>query len=276
MKELCKHDTLFGRETQMDKQKIKELLLKYRKNKNKKIRDELIEEARPLVYIVSRKFVSLGENYNDIKQVGLVGLLKAIDDYEDQGGDEHISYIFKKILGEIRHYFRDNFKMIRVPRRYYKINKDINNFIQSYAQINKGKSPTIKEISQGLELSEELILEATEVISNCSMVNIDRNISGGSTVAIKESFMENKNRHKNNVDFEENIDNMVFLREIMADLSFRDKKILQLYMIENITQKDLAKRFKLSQVGIHRVINKALNQCRLTAERQTKKRKQII
>lgn len=257
----------------MDNHKIKELLLEYRQKKNKKIRDEIIEEACPLVYIVAKKFVSLGESYNDIKQVGLVGLLKAIDDYEDQGGDEHMAYILKKVIGEIRHYFRDNFKMIRVPRRYYKINNDINDFIQSYTQSHKGQSPTIKEISQGLGLSEELILETTEVISNCSMINVDRDVSGGSAFDAKDNLIDNKSRQKETTDFEDNIDNTLFLREVMEMLSFRDRKILRLYMLDNIKQKELAKRFKLSQVGIHRVINKALEQCRQAAERQAKKRK---
>lgn len=253
----------------MDTQLIQNLLVTYRKKKSEKTKDRLLNELKPLVSSIAKKFLYVGESYKDLQQVGMIGLLKVLDGYQLDRDAKVLSYISKKVIGEIKHYFRDSFKMIKVPRKYFKIYYDMNKYVQSYIQKNKGNSPTVQQIARSLGESEEVILETMEVMHSCSLLTTDKSLI--KTIVNEQQSYDNRKEMISSgavSDFEEKVDNLVLLSRIMDILSFREKKILQLYYGDNMTQKEIADRFNISQVYVFRIINKALARCRKALDKE--------
>lgn len=255
----------------MDAKLIQKLLLDYKKKKSAATKTKILNELNPLVTAIARKFLYVGESFKDLQQVGMIGILKVMDGYKVNHKAKILAYISKKIIGEIKHYFRDSFKLIKIPRKYFKIYYDMNKYVQSYIQKNKGKSPTVQQIARAMGESEEIILETMEVMHSCSLLTTDKSLL--KTIINDQSVLENKKDllpGGSLPDFEDKIDNLVLLSKILDQLSFRERKILQLYYGDNMTQKEIARRFNISQVYVFRIINKALSHCRATLEREKK------
>lgn len=253
----------------MDTQLIQKLLFKYKKKKNEVTKNLLLNELKPLVSSIAKKFLYVGESYKDLQQVGMIGLLKVLDGYQVDRDAKVLAYISKKVIGEIKHYFRDSFKLIKIPRKYFKVYYDMNKYVQSYIQKNKGNSPTVQQIARALGESEEVILETMEVMHSCSLMTTDKSLIR--TIVNEQANYDNRKEMVSAgiiSDFEDKIDNLVLLSKIMDKLSFRERKILQLYYGDNMTQKEIADRFNISQVYVFRIINKALARCRSALDKE--------
>jgi len=253
----------------MDAQLIQKLLIDYKRKKSTATKNRILNELNPLVITIARKFLYIGESLKDLQQVGMIGILKVMDGYKLTHKAKIISYITKKVMGEIKHYFRDSFKLIKIPRKYFKVYYDMNKFVQAYIQKNKGRSPTIQQIARAMGESEEFILETMEVMHNCSLITTDKTLM--KTIINEQPALESKKDllpNSNLQTFEDKIDNLFFLSRIMDQLSFRERKILQLYYGDNMTQKEIARRFNISQVYVFRIIHKALKRCRTALSKE--------
>jgi RNA polymerase sigma-B factor len=164
------------------------------------------------------------------------------------------------IMGEIRHYFRDNFNTIKIPRKYFDVSHAMNEFVKVYFQKSKGKMPTVKEIAKGINYDEELILETAEAMQLKSLVKLDVGSGSQKTSKPKEvsdnSIMYQED-DKNQI-FSDKLENTIFMENILNSLSYREMKVLRMYFINKQTQRDIAERFKISQAHVFRVLNKAL------------------
>ncbi len=273
MNRLCKHDKLLSvgeSKNPIDKVAVEKILDQYQHRRTDKLKIKIIEHLKPLISIISKKFIYLGESYNDLIQIGTIGLLKSIDSFKKRRQhNDFVAYAAKKIVGEIKHYFRDSFKLIKIPRKYLKTYYDMNRYIQDYLQKHKGRSPTVKEIAKAIKANNEIILETMEIMHICSMINLDKPII--KSMGNEPIFSEGRKDYLVNNDlktFEEKIDNLYFLDKIMKGLTFRERKILQLYYGDNMTQKEIASRYKVSQVCIYRIIEHAVDKCRSSITRE--------
>ena len=200
-----------------------------------------------------QRFASRGENADDLFQVGCVGLIKAIDNFDLSQNVQFSTYAVPMIIGEIRRYLRDN-NAIRVSRSL----KDIA-YKALYAKeslINKNsKEPTIQEIADKLEIPKEDVVMALDAISDPVSLFEPVYHDGGEAIYVMDQVKDAKNTDEN---WLENI----AIAEAMKHLEEREKHILNLRFFEGKTQMEVAEEIGISQAQVSRLEKGALRQMR--------------
>ena len=215
-------------------------------------RDELVKGNLKLVLSILKKFYSVNENKDDLFQIGCVGLLKAIDNFDINYGVKFSTYCVPMILGEIRRYVRDN-SSIRVSRSLkdlaYKTNK-----LQEELSITLGRSPTLIEISKELGVDEYLIVEALD--SRKDPISIFEPIycDGGDTIYLYDQIEDKKNKIE--------IETKLAINEELNNLIEREQYILDQRYVVGKTQMELSEELGISQAQISRIEKKAIETLR--------------
>src|SRR5690349_23243234 len=135
-------------------------------------RDALVHLHLPLVEHCARRFRHRGEPFEDLVQVGTIGLIKAVDRFDTDRGVEFSTYATPTIIGEIKRYFRDKGWAIRVPRRLQELRMAIATATSDLSQ-TLGRSPTPREIAERLEISVEEVLEGLESANAYATMSLD-------------------------------------------------------------------------------------------------------
>lgn len=228
------------------------LLFERMKNNDKEARELLVNGNLKLVLSILKKFYQVNENKDDLFQIGCIGLLKAIDNFDPSYGVKFSTYCVPMILGEIRRFVRDN-SSLRVSRSLkdlsYKINKE-----KEELSIVLGREPTTKEIANKINISEYEITEALnsrkEPISLFEPIYND----GGDTIYLCDQI-EDKN---NNIEIETRIS----IEDAIKTLNEREKYILDQRFIIGKTQVELSEELGISQAQISRIEKKAIESLR--------------
>lgn len=236
----------------LSREKKEELFIKIKEG-DKQAREEFIHGNLRLVLSVIQRFASRGENADDLFQVGCVGLIKAIDNFDLSQNVQFSTYAVPMIIGEIRRYLRDN-NAIRVSRSL----KDIA-YKALYAKeslINKNsKEPTIQEIADKLEIPKEDVVMALDAISDPVSLFEPVYHDGGEAIYVMDQVKDAKNTDEN---WLENI----AIAEAMKHLEEREKHILNLRFFEGKTQMEVAEEIGISQAQVSRLEKGALKQMR--------------
>jgi len=247
----------------LEEKEILAVLNKYKKIKRKKYRDILVAEYLSLVRAISWKLCLRKDQFNDVIQVGLMGFLKAIDNFKANNLTEFTKYATKKVIGEIKHFMRDKTKSIKIPRKYIESSTKVSKFIQAFIQTTKGKHPNVQQISEGTGINEELILETLEATN--AFYNMPLEISDKYTISVSDTAFQTeqgaggKNKDQTN---EDNLLERIYLDKVMKDLTYHEKKVLRMHFWRNLSQREMAERIGLSQTQVYRILQKALNRCR--------------
>lgn len=236
----------------LTKERKEELFVKIKQG-DKNAREEFIYGNLRLVLSVIQRFASRGENADDLFQVGCVGLIKAIDNFDLEQNVQFSTYAVPMIIGEIRRYLRDN-NAIRVSRSL----KDIA-YKALYAKeslINENsKEPTISEIAQKLDIPKEDVVMALDAISDPVSLFEPVYHDGGEAIYVMDQVKDAKNTDEN---WLENI----AIAEAMKHLEEREKHILGLRFFEGKTQMEVAEEIGISQAQVSRLEKGALRQMR--------------
>ncbi len=244
-----------------EQQEIKDLFLSYSINRDKKTRDILIEKNLYIAEILAKKYVNRGIDYEDLLQVASIGLILAIERYDISKGFEFSSYATPTIVGEIKKYFRDKGWVIRVPRRIQELSKKINNS-KNYLSQTLQRSPTIKDIAEYLDISEEEVIEAMEGGKVYAPQSLD--VSFDSQNDDKEVNLQDLIGQED--DDYAKIELKDFLDKAMAKLNEMEKKILIDRYFEKKTQVSIAKELNISQMTVSRMEKKILEKFRKELE----------
>ena len=230
------------------KEKEKERLLHEVKNGSKSARDELINGNLRLVLSVVQRFSNRGENPDDLFQVGCIGLIKAIDNFDITQMVKFSTYAVPMIIGEIRRYLRDN-NSIRVSRS---IKDTAYRAMQvKEALINKHqKEPTVTEIAAELGLPREDVVIALESIVDPVSLYEPVFSDGGDTIYVLDQVGD-KNDDKNWLD-------EICIKEAIKNLYDREKKILSLRFMQGKTQTEVSEEIGISQAQVSRLEKYAL------------------
>jgi RNA polymerase sigma-B factor len=239
------------------KMEIKELFKIYNETKDKQIRDILIEKHIYIAEILSKKYANRGIEYDDIYQVACIGLIYAIDRYNIEKGYEFSSFATPTIIGEIKKYFRDKGWTIRVPRRIQELSKKINNAKVLLSQ-QLQRSPTIEDIANYLNYTEEEILEAMEASKVYTPQSLD---------VTYDSNSEDKDVNLADLIGEEDkyfnkIENNDFLTRTMEKLNDVERQILVERYFNKKTQVSIAKDLDISQMTVSRIEKRVLEKLR--------------
>lgn len=227
--------------------KKRELLLKTRQG-DKLAREQLITGNLKLILSVIRRFAARGENPDDLFQVGCIGLIKAIDNFDVSLQVRFSTYAVPMIIGEIRRYLRDN-NAIRVSRSLkdiaYKAMQAKEAFIAKH-----GKEPTIEQLAKELNLKKQEIVLALEAIAMPVSLYEPVYSDGGDTIYVLDQVGD-KNDDENWID-------EILFKESIKNLPKREKTIINLRFFQGKTQTEVAEEIGISQAQVSRLEKGAL------------------
>jgi len=208
------------------------------------LRRAVVESHLPLVHHLARRFRGRGEPYDDLVQVGTIGLLNAVDRFDpDRGG--FTAFAVPTILGEIRRHFRDRGWALRVPRRLQDLARRVAVAREELTH-RLGRSPTVEEIAGHLDAEPELVLEALDMAGAYATVSLPTSPEG---TLIDLTFVE--------ADYEA-VENRATLQPLLAGLPARERRILALRFVRNMSQAQIAAEVGLSQMHVSRLLNRSL------------------
>ncbi len=220
---------------------------------DREARDLYIKGNLRLVLSVIQRFASNGENADDLFQVGCIGLMKAIDNFDRSLDVKFSTYAVPMIIGEVRRYLRDN-NAIRVSRSLrdtaYKAIYARENFVKEY-----DRDPTMEELAQILEMKKEEVVYALDAIACPLSLYEPVYQEGGDTLYIMDQVSDKKNREENWVEH-------ISLREAMSRLNDREYNIIKLRFFEGKTQTEVAEEISISQAQVSRLEKAALKSMR--------------
>ena len=217
-------------------------------------REQLIAGNLRLVLSVIQKFIGRGENVDDLFQVGCIGLIKAIDNFDAENHDVRFStYGVPMISGEIRRYLRDN-SPIRVSRSVRDTAYRVLQCKQELLEKN-GREPTMEEIAKAMDVPLEEVVGAMDAIASPVSLYEPVYSDGGDPLTVMDQVRDTKNTDERWLD-------SIALRQAMRRLSEREKRILALRFYDGRTQMEVAGSIGISQAQVSRLEKNALNTIR--------------
>ncbi len=216
-------------------------------------RETYIEGNLRLVLSVIKRFSSSNENVDDLFQIGCVGLIKAIDNFNAELGVKFSTYAVPMIVGEIRRFLRDN-NAIRVSRS---LKDTAYKAIYAKETMTKAnlKEPTIEEIAAEIGISKEDIVYALDAIQNPMSLYEPIYTDGGDTLYVMDQVSDKKNKEETWVEH-------ISLSEAMKKLNEREREIINLRFFEGKTQMEVSDMIGISQAQVSRLEKNALKTMR--------------
>jgi RNA polymerase sigma-B factor len=244
-----------------DQEQINKWLKDYKQEQNPKVKEQLrnfivaacMEFVKKIAHGLARRST---DPIEDLIQVGSVGLLKAIDNYDNGHGTSFKTYSTYLITGEIRHYLRDKIAMIRAPRELQELSYRVNMIIQRLT-FDNGRAPSDLEVAHELSVSVKRIDEVNEIDRRKNIVSLD-NVNNENSEndmplvdkLIDDNYQEQANRQEMKI----------LLSEAIGVLDDELKNIIVMSFFEDMSQQQIADMMGVSQMQISRKIKKALNQ----------------
>lgn len=226
-------------------------LLLRAKQGDMKAREELIAGNLRLVLSVIQRFANRGENADDLFQVGCIGLIKAIDNFNTDLDVRFSTYGVPMIVGEIRRYLRDNSTM-RVSRAMRDTAYKVLQAKEAYMAEHQ-REPTVDEIARMLELKREDVVFALDAIVDPVSLYEPVYSDGGDTICVMDQVKDSKNTDESWLEH-------IALKEAMNRLSDRERHILNLRFFEGKTQMEVSAEVGISQAQVSRLEKSAINQ----------------
>ena len=228
-------------------------LLLRAKEGDQQAREELISRNLRLVLSVIQRFSNRGENADDLFQVGCIGLMKAIDNFNTDLDVKFSTYGVPMIIGEIRRYLRDNSTM-RVSRAMrdtaYKVLQAKEAYIAQHQ-----KEPTVEEIANILDIKREEVVFALDAILEPVSLYEPVYSDSGDTICVMDQVRDSKNTDEMWLE-------RIALKEAVSHLSEREKKILSMRFFQGKTQMEVSAEIGISQAQVSRLEKNALRQIR--------------
>lgn len=229
--------------------KEKEALFARIKDGDAKAKEEYIKGNLRLVLSVIKRFGSTNENPDDLFQIGCIGLIKAINNFNPDMEVKFSTYAVPMIIGEIRRYMRDN-NSIRVSRSLrdtaYKAIYAKEKYVKQHM-----KEPTVQEIAEEIGISKEDIVYALDAIQNPVSLNEPVYTDNGDALYVMDQISDKKNKEEKWVED-------LSLQAAMNHLGERERYIIQLRFFEGKTQMEVAKEIQISQAQVSRLEKNAL------------------
>ncbi|WP_081771052.1 RNA polymerase sporulation sigma factor SigF [Clostridium ihumii] len=224
-------------------------LIKRAKDGDKLALDYLVEMNLPLVSSLSKKFLNRGYEYDDIFQIGCIGLVKAINNFDNSFNVKFSTYAVPMIVGEIKRFLRDD-GIIKVSRSIKTIAKKIHYDKDTLAK-TLGREPTVEELSEFSGIDKEEIITALEASNNMQYLYDTIHHDDGAPVLLIDKLSE---------DYEEDTEvlDKIALKEALGKLDNKSRQIIMLRYFKDKTQIEVAKMLGISQVQVSRIEKRVL------------------
>jgi RNA polymerase sigma-B factor len=239
-----------------------ELFIQYKQTQDLKIRNEIVHLNLGLVRKEVYNWLNrCQENYDDLLQVGVLGLIRAIDRFDDEKGYAFSSFAMPYIRGEIQHYLRDKGYCLRIPRRFLELKNRSNRVIRQLRD-ELNRQPTDKEIVAELEITLEEWQDVKLANMNREPISLD----------ISNNDQENKSTladylpdHKYR-SFQLAQEDKIRLQNALAELEEGTRKVLEFVFLKDLTQKETAEALGVSVITVSRRIKKGISKMRSLVE----------
>jgi RNA polymerase sigma-B factor len=215
-------------------------------------REELVQRFLPLARNLARRYAGAREPFDDLLQVASLGLVKAIDRFDTERGAAFSSFAVPTILGELKRYFRDLGWSVHVPRgaqeRALKVQE-----AQEKLTSRTGRPPSVSDLAEYLELSMEDVLDALETAAAHHSASLDapRDEGEDDSGTLVDVFGQEDPHY-------ERVDDTVTISAAAEQLSARERRVLKLRFINDMTQTQIASQIGVSQMQVSRILRRAL------------------
>ena len=235
------------------------LLARYQRHGDAAAREELVRRMMPLVRRVATAYGARGHG-DDLEQVAALGLFKAIERYDPAYHVPLRTYAIPTMFGEVRRYLRDHAWAVRVPRPLQERVLEATKAVERLSA-RVGRSPTAGEVADEMGCELEDALEALQAGSAYSAVSLDA--PAGAIEDGERTLGDTVGYDDERIELAEEVAALRALRDVLDD---RDRRVLYLRYVEDLTQTEIAKRIGVSQMQVSRLIRKALERLSERAE----------
>jgi RNA polymerase sigma-B factor len=233
------------------------LLERYSSDHSPTVREELVDRFMPLARRLAARYAGGAEPFDDLVQVASVGLVKAIERFDPERGTAFSTFAVPTILGELKRHFRDRGWSVHVPRdvqeRILKVERAM-----SELPAKLGHSPTIQEIGQRIQASDEEVLEAMHASQGHHAISLDATstIGDGDEPGPLRDRIGEEDLSFDTVEYGEAIG------PVLKEISERDRTVLHLRFVEDMTQSEIAERVGVSQMHVSRILRATIEKLR--------------
>jgi RNA polymerase sigma-B factor len=233
------------------------LLERYHRDGDLEARERLIERFLPLARQLASRYSYTDEPHDDLVQVACVGLVKAVDRFEPERGSTFVNYAVPTILGELKRHFRDKGWAVHVPRAMQERALQVNQAI-AVLSTRLGRSPSARELAAHVGVSTEQVLEALEAATAYDTLSLESTPPGGDD--------DERRSYADTIASEEQGYQMVELGQALSGtvraLPDREREILHLRFVQDLTQAEIAERVGVSQMHVSRLLRRSLDKLR--------------
>jgi RNA polymerase sigma-B factor len=230
----------------------RQLLRRWRDNRDERARLELVERTLPLARTLARRYANKGETMDDLEQVAALGLVKAIERFDLERDVRFTTFAVPTIAGEIKRHFRDRGWMIRVPRDVQELSARLS-IARDRLTRELGRSPTVPELANAAHAGVEQVLEALGAADAYRALSLDEPLGDG---------LEALDAIGGDDDGFERVEQRYLLRSGLTHLPPREREILHLRFYEGLTQREIADRVGVSQMHVSRLIRRSIESLR--------------
>ncbi len=221
-------------------------------------RNGVVVSYQGLAYSLAARFAQRGEELDDLNQVAMIGLVKAVDRFDPQRGVALTTFTTATILGELKRHLRDRSWSVRLPRRVHDLHLTVQQSIDELSQ-KFGRSPTIPEIAAHLDADAEDVVEALDASGLRHNTPLEAySPTGGESHGLGSRF--------GNADSDlAEVDGRLSLLPLLGRLSDRQRQVLALRFGTGCSQSEIARRIGISQMQVSRLLSRSLVQLRAWA-----------
>ena len=241
-----------------DRDQVRQMLVEYQQTRDTRLRDEIVEETQGLAISLAGRFFGRGEDREDLIQVAMLGLARAVDRFDPERGIELTTFAAVTILGDLKRYFRDQSWQIRPPRRVHDLYLRAQRTLDELTQ-ELGRSPTMEELADDLGVSVEAVLEAVEAGGLRHLPSLD------APASIDEDDSELSRRIGREDEDLGLADGRAMLPALLRRLPRREQELVRLRFLEGLSQSEIARQLGVSQMQVSRLLGRTLSQLRTWA-----------
>lgn len=240
---------------------LEPLFERWQKHGDEHAREALVQRFMPLARRLARRYLSAREPIEDLMQVASLGLLKAIDRFDTSRGNRFAAFAVPTILGELRRHFRTVSWAVHVPRGAQERALEVDKASDAL-RASSGRAPSVREIAEYLEIEDGEVLEALQTTQAQDALSLDAPFSGddeqgadprSETIGVDDqgfAFVEDSSA----------------VAEALQSLSPRERHIVKLRFVDELTQSEIADKVGLSQMQISRLLRRSLQEMRELAD----------
>ena len=240
----------------MTEEVVNELFKRYKESGDLAIRNQIAEKYLYIADILAKKFVGRGVEYDDLKQVASYALLRGIDRFNPDLGMQFTTFITPTITGEIKNYFRDKSRMVKLPRKLGEISAAVKKYSTEY-EAKEGVKPSVRKIALALSLTEEEVVRAMEIGGTLSLDSMASSSESEDDRSLYGLLTDGDNQY-------EEFETKEALRVAMREFSSTEKAVVKYHYVDELSQSETAKRLGKSQMFVSRMEKKILERLRET------------